>query len=184
QHQIPYNKSHQHIQIVQLARATRDTARLEKELASQQVKEAQVLLDLLCEEESHSNIRLAEASAQVKEATHCFTNSKIALNLKGPNKDDISARSDGDAEEDADMDEFLYSLATEPAAFHYESSTHPFMASAEHGEHRSSQPRVPNAPAARLRDLSDLLSQPGQSAQHAPAPVPTQGERGQALASQ
>ncbi|KAG6906601.1 hypothetical protein DXG01_012982 [Tephrocybe rancida] len=51
-------------------------------------------------------------------------------------------------------------------------------------EHRSTRQRDPNALAQRQEALSELISQPGQSGRRPPAPAPTQGERGQALAAQ
>ncbi|KAG6905348.1 hypothetical protein DXG01_003299, partial [Tephrocybe rancida] len=50
--------------------------------------------------------------------------------------------------------------------------------------HCSTQQRDAHAPVACREALSELISQPGQSGRRPPAPAPTQGEQGQALAAQ
>ncbi|KAG6906602.1 hypothetical protein DXG01_012983 [Tephrocybe rancida] len=119
EYQLAYDchNIHPNRQIVQLARANRDTARVEKELAVQRVKEAELLLNILREDETRSTTRLAEANAQVKAVTHFTSKSRV---LPGElNKDITSSSSDledskEEEDEDEDMDEFFYSLASEP----------------------------------------------------------------------
>ncbi|KAG6814899.1 hypothetical protein H0H87_006739, partial [Tephrocybe sp. NHM501043] len=105
-------KNDRNYQAVQLAKATCETARLEKELASQRVKEAEYLLAILRQDELHLTIKFAESAAQ-------FDAAKLHISTKETPKeldeDDASASSGDDCEEESkEMEEYFYSLAAEP----------------------------------------------------------------------
>ncbi|KAG6915411.1 hypothetical protein DXG01_011614 [Tephrocybe rancida] len=173
--------------------------KVEKELASQRVKEAEVLLNILREDENRSTNKFAEANAQIQTITHPSSKSRVLPKEVVKNTTSPSSDPEDSEEEDEEItsepghpltEAALQALSTpSPLALPSKNTVLKFLPltytmASNVPERRSTRQRDPNALMQRQVALSELISQPGQTGRRLPVPAPTQGERGQALAVQ